>query len=124
MLGTISWSDVCWTGLCCWSAWHHARIWWAVRRDIEDLEAGLLPVTADAMTLFRSDAGSEADWALLWSALAMVGVVAMTQPSRPLDAQAAIVVVLLFGVAIWSRVRSEIRGRKRARIINRHERGR
>lgn len=116
-MSNVSPVDVAWTALCLWGVWHHTRMWWAIRGDIEALEGGLLPVTPAALSLFRNDAESEFDWAGLKSVLAFIGVVAMFRPSAPLDPLGVIILVLLFGGMLWTRLRSINRGRRRARII-------
>ncbi|HQW88602.1 MAG TPA: hypothetical protein PK478_02065 [Nitrospira sp.] len=116
-MDTISPFEVLWALIVTWGAWHHAHAWRDIHDDVMRLEAGELAVTPGAMALYRNDADSEADWALVWLAMALVGLIAMTQPRVPTDIQGVSTTVLLFGVAVWARFRSEVRGRRRARVI-------
>lgn len=116
MFETVSITEVCWVALCSWGAWHHWHIWRAIQRDLDDLDAGRLPISRAALALFRNDAETEFDWTALKATLGGIGIVGMLQPNPPLDAQGWVVVALLFGIVVWTRLRSEVRGRRRARI--------
>ncbi len=119
--GTVALPEVIWVAICLWGAWHHGRVWAAIQHDIIRLVDGEQAVTPGALALFRNDAESELDWTLLKSALVLIGMVRMTQPNPPLDLQAWISVVVLLGIVVWTRLRSEVRGRRRQRIVSGHE---
>lgn len=119
--GTVSWTEVAWVAICLWGAWHHGRVWAAIQHDIIRLVDGEQVVTPGALALFRNDAESELDWTLLKAALALIGMVGMARPNPSIDLQSWIVIVVLFGIVVWTRLRSEVRCRRRQRIVSGHE---
>lgn len=123
MFGTVSPAEIIWVIVTGWGAVHHAQIYRAIRRDIHLLEQGVLPVSDGAMALFRSDADSEADWAAWNVGLVVVGLVRMTQPPPYLNWQQVVVVSVVMALVVWTRWRTEVRGRRRKRIICGRKRG-
>lgn len=117
MFGTVSPAEVVWVAVAGWGAIHHLRIHRAIRHDIHLLERGVLPVSDGAMALFRADAESEFDWTAWKTGIALVGVIKMTQPPPYLDWQQITIVSALMGLVLWTRWRSELRSRRRNRII-------
>jgi len=114
---TVGIHEIAWVLICLWGARHHAALWHQIDRDIDLLQAGALPSSPGALALFRNDSDNEFDWMLVKLVLALIGIVAFTQPSAPLNGRGFITVAMLFGVVMWARWRSEVRGRRRYRII-------
>ena len=119
MIETISTTEVIRAAFCLWGAAHHWRAWRRLQSDISLLDAGLVPISASGMVMFRSDADAEADKAAVMLGLTMLAVIAMSEPSPPLTVGSALRAAVWVSIVVGARVRSEMRARRREREIHR-----
>lgn len=119
MIETISTTEVVRAAFCLWGAAFHWREWRRLQSDISLLEAGLVPISASGMVMFRADAAAEVDNAALMLGLTALAVIAMSEPSPPLTIGSALRAVIWVSIVVGARVRSEMRARRRERAIHR-----
>jgi len=109
---------IAWVLIPLWGAIHHCLLWREVQDAIRLLDAGVVEASAGARMLFINDADNELDWTAVKLAFSVIGFIRATQASiDPLTLQGTSVVILLLAVVLWARLRSEIRSRRRRRII-------
>lgn len=116
MPDTVSANEVLWVVICLWGTWRHGSMYRDIDCDVRQLEAGVIAASDGAMALFLNDRDTAADWTLFHLSLAMVGMVGWFRPNLPLDWRGWLVVALLYCGVLFGLVRSEARGRRRARI--------
>lgn len=121
MIDTVSPTEIIRAAFCLWGAAFHWRAWRRLGADISLLDAGLVPISASGMVMFRADAASEADNAALMLGLTMLAVIAMSEPSPPLTVGSALRATIWVSIVVGARVRSEMRARRREREIHRQE---